>query len=263
MFRLNTCLNGNSCLNRNCLNKAAMVTVFETNTASCGDFNETRSRPHFEDSTVLRIWPTPTSLGPCSTQAGRMCFTTLSRPHCRRTKRFSTGPTNNSQVLDLLIPGSSDRVYAHARIYGNGVPVRVAIDPSGATDVHAWISINGGMVPSAVKVKYLLAKTVVQKGNYTWAGQTFGANFESDGRLMSDEVIESFPCDQEKACTVRVPAPGFALVYLTDSVYSVGPANHLLKYLKFTSVYVSVIQPKDNQFLSYRKSMRISTPLMK
>jgi hypothetical protein len=85
------------------------------------------------------------------------------------------GPTNNSQVLDLPIPGSSEFTPMYG-IYENGVPVRVAIfnyvdDPTGATDVHASISINGGTIPSAVKVKYLLAKTVVQKGNYTWAGQ--------------------------------------------------------------------------------------------
>ncbi|KAJ7861061.1 glycoside hydrolase family 79 protein [Mycena leptocephala] len=94
----------------------------------------------------------------------------------------------------LLLPPST------VRIYENGVPVRVGIfnyvdDPSGANTVHAVISIAGATMPASVRVKYLAATTVVQKGGYTWAGQ----------------------CDTTaQTCTVDVPAPGFALVFLTD-----------------------------------------------
>ncbi|KAJ7290483.1 glycoside hydrolase family 79 protein [Mycena rebaudengoi] len=219
--------------------------MFETNTGSCGGFNG------ISDSFTSALWGLDYALymahsnftGAMFHLGGQNVFynVKLKAPPTNQTTFHQwsigpiyyavlamaevLGPTNNSQVLDLPIPGSSEFTPMYG-IYENGVPVRVAIfnyvdDPTGATDVHASISINGGTLPSAVKVKYLLAKTVVQKGNYTWAGQTFGGNFESDGRPMGDEVIESFPCDQEKkTCTVRVPAPGFALVYLTDSVYS-------------------------------------------
>ncbi|KAJ7289361.1 glycoside hydrolase family 79 protein [Mycena rebaudengoi] len=135
------------------------------------------------------------------------------------------GPSNNSQVLDLPVEGTSEFTPMYG-IYENGVPVRVAIfnyvdDPSGATDVHAAITISGTTMPSSVKVKYLLAKTVVQKGGYTWAGQTFGGNFESDGRPMGTEDIKTVPCDAAaQTCTVTVPAPGFALVYLSGDPYS-------------------------------------------
>ncbi|KAJ7292155.1 glycoside hydrolase family 79 protein [Mycena rebaudengoi] len=218
--------------------------MFETNTASCGGFNGV------SDSFSSALWGLDYALymahsnftGAMFHLGGQNVFyNPFTSPPTNQTTfhQWSVGPmyysalamaevlgpTNNSQVLDLPIPGSSEFTPMYG-IYENGVPVRVAIfnyvdDPTGATDVHASISINGGTIPGAVKVKYLLAKTVVQKGNYTWAGQTFGGNFDSDGRPMGDEVIESFPCDQDtKTCTVRVPAPGFALVYLTDSVYS-------------------------------------------
>ncbi|KAF7315155.1 Glyco-hydro-79C domain-containing protein [Mycena indigotica] len=135
------------------------------------------------------------------------------------------GPSNNSQVLDLPIEGLSDSTPVYA-IYENGVPKRVAIvnyvnDPSHANDISVVISLANQdgtkTTPASVKVKYLAAASVVQKGNITWAGQTFGGNFESDGRPMGQEDIKTVTCDgNAKTCTVVVPAPGFALVFLSD-----------------------------------------------
>ncbi|KAJ6574201.1 hypothetical protein B0H19DRAFT_933133, partial [Mycena capillaripes] len=46
-------------------------------------------------------------------------------------------------------------------------------------------------------------------------------NFESDGRPMDTEVIEKVNCDTTaQTCTVDVPAPGFALVFLTDDAFT-------------------------------------------
>ncbi|KAJ7249910.1 glycoside hydrolase family 79 protein [Mycena rebaudengoi] len=223
--------------------------MFETNTASCGGFMGVSDSVHVRTlgtrlrsvSGPLQLHRRHVPLGWTEPDSAPVILQPFTSPPTNQTTFHQwtigpmyyavlamaevLGPTNNSQVLDLPIPGSTEFTPMYG-IYENGVPVRVAIfnyvdDPSGATDVHASISINGGTLPSAVKVKYLLAKTVVQKGNITWAGQTFGGNFDSDGRLTGDEVIESVPCDQDKkVCIVRVPAPGFALVYLTDSVYS-------------------------------------------
>ncbi|KAF7322011.1 Glyco-hydro-79C domain-containing protein [Mycena kentingensis (nom. inval.)] len=137
------------------------------------------------------------------------------------------GPSNTSQVLDMagIIDGISDKTPVYG-IYEDGVPKRVAIinyidDPSGANTVNAVISLANSdgtqTTPASVKVKYLLASSVVQKGNYTWAGQTFGGFFESDGRLMGTENVTDVACDTAaKTCTVSVPAPGFALVFLSD-----------------------------------------------
>ncbi|KAJ7167195.1 glycoside hydrolase family 79 protein [Mycena crocata] len=135
------------------------------------------------------------------------------------------GASNQTQVLDLPIAGNSPFTPIYG-IYENGVPVRVAIfnyvdDASGATDVHAVISMSGAPMPAEVKVKYLAAETVVQKGGFTWAGQTFGKNFESDGRPMGTEDIQTVPCDAgAQTCTVTVPAPGFALVFLADAAFT-------------------------------------------
>ncbi|KAJ7123527.1 hypothetical protein C8R44DRAFT_783972 [Mycena epipterygia] len=138
------------------------------------------------------------------------------------------GPTNTTQILDLAANGANEFTPAYG-VYENGQPVRVALfnyvtDASGGSDVTAVISVagtgsttGGGATPSSVKVKYLQAASVSQKGGYTWAGQTFGGNFESDGRLQGTEDIQTVQCDTTaQTCSVKVPAPGFALVFLQD-----------------------------------------------
>jgi hypothetical protein len=44
------------------------------------------------------------------------------------------------------------------------------------------------------------------EGAYTWAGQTFGGFFESDGRPTGQEDIQTVQCDTTaQTCTVDVP----------------------------------------------------------
>lgn len=65
-------------------------------------------------------------------------------------------------------------------------------------------------------LRYLLADTVAQLFNVTWAGRTFGDKFGSDGRLQGDENIVTVPCDTtNNVCVIKVPAPSFALVMWT------------------------------------------------
>ncbi|KAI0270634.1 hypothetical protein BC834DRAFT_967376 [Gloeopeniophorella convolvens] len=140
------------------------------------------------------------------------------------------GPTNASQIVDLTQPGN---IYTPTyAIYENGAPTKVALfnfvtDPSGASNYTAVISIGGdatgqsNATPSQVQVKYLAANSVSAKGNFTWAGQTFGNNFESDGRLVGNLDVQTVQCDQNaNTCSVPVPAPGFALVFLTSAALS-------------------------------------------
>lgn len=56
--------------------------------------------------------------------------------------------------------------------------------------------------------------------------QTFGGRFQADGRLSGQEVIETISCDQTaNTCVIPVPAPGAALVFLSDDAQaSVDPA---------------------------------------
>jgi len=77
----------------------------------------------------------------------------------------------------------------------------------------------------------LSAASVSQKGNITWAEQTYGENFESDGRPFGTEKIETVTCSSAtgtSVCPIKVPAPGVALVFLTSSslVETAGAPSH-------------------------------------
>ncbi|KAJ6590236.1 hypothetical protein B0H10DRAFT_1961170 [Mycena sp. CBHHK59/15] len=216
--------------------------MFETNTASCGGFNG------ISDSFTAALWGLDYGLQMAYSNFSGAMFhlggqNVFYNPFTSPPTNQSTfhqwsvgplyysalvmaeaiGPSNKTQVLDIGVAGTSSYTPIYG-LYEDGVPVRVAIfnyvdDPSGATNVSAVISIAGaGATPASVKVKYLLADSVVQKGGYTWAGQTFGGNFASDGRPMGDEDVKTVQCDTgAQTCTVVVPAPGFALVFLSDS----------------------------------------------
>ena len=47
--------------------------------------------------------------------------------------------------------------------------------------------------------------------------QTFGDNFASDGRLQGTESIQTISCSPPGTCTIPVPAPCAALVFLSSS----------------------------------------------
>ena len=139
------------------------------------------------------------------------------------------GPSNKSQVVDLFANGNNPSTPAWA-IYEDGTPTKVVLinyldDPSGASTINVQVQVGGGTTgqanasPSQVRVKLLTAESTVQKGNYSWAGQTFGAWFESDGRLQGEMQADTVQCSNN-VCTVSVPAPGAALVFLTDDAYN-------------------------------------------
>ncbi|KAK7053820.1 Glyco-hydro-79C domain-containing protein [Favolaschia claudopus] len=218
--------------------------MFETNTAACGGFLG------ISDSFVAALWGLDYALqmahsnfsgamfhvggqnvfynpftSPPTNQSAFHQWTVGPTYYSALVMAEAIGPSNNTQVFNYGVDNLSSFTPIYG-IYENGTPVRVAIinyinDPSGASTVHAVISIAGTTMPSSVKVKYLLADTVVQKGGYTWANQTFGGNFESDGRPMGEEVIRTVDCDATAGtCTVDVPAPGAALVFLSDDAFT-------------------------------------------
>lgn len=48
--------------------------------------------------------------------------------------------------------------------------------------------------------------------------QTFGSNFQSDGRLRGSPAVQTVNCNtQANTCQVKVSAPSFALVFLSDA----------------------------------------------
>lgn len=132
--------------------------------------------------------------------------------------------SNDSQVVDLFANAGSDYTPGYA-IYENGSPERVVLinfmdDPTGASDVVANVLVDGGnsgrpaATPSSVTVKYvpltlnaerlcllcpqkyryLFADSVSEKFNITWAGQTMGGQFESDGRIRGQLDIVTIKC---------------------------------------------------------------------
>ncbi|EIN05136.1 hypothetical protein PUNSTDRAFT_107422 [Punctularia strigosozonata HHB-11173 SS5] len=219
--------------------------MLETNTASCGGF------PGISDSFGAALWALDYGLQMAySNFSGAMLhvggqnvyYNPFTPPPTNQSTfhQWTIGPvyysalviaevfgsSNESQIVDLF-PNDA-RIYTPAyAIYENGSPARVALfnyitDSSGNSDYTASISINGGTVPSSVKVKYLSAPSVSSKNdNITWAGQTFGATFASDGRLKGDLDLQTVTCDTTaNTCPIKVPAPGFALVFLSDDALS-------------------------------------------
>jgi len=217
--------------------------MFETNTASCGGF------PGISDSYGAALWALDYGLqmaysnfsgGMFHLGGQNVYYNPFIPPPTNQSTfhQWTVGPvyyasliiaeafgsTNTSQIIDLFANGNNMYTPAYA-IYESGTLAKVALfnfitDPSGATAYTASLSISGG-APASVQVKYLSAASVSQKGNITWAGQTFGNTFESDGRLKGTLDVQTVACDQNaNTCPIQVPAPGFALVFINSQVLS-------------------------------------------
>ncbi|QRW08975.1 glycoside hydrolase family 79 protein [Ceratobasidium sp. AG-Ba] len=212
--------------------------MLETNTAACGGF------PGISDSFGAGLWAVDWSL-----KLATMNFTTtllhvggqgdyynpFTPPPTNQStfRQWSTGSTyysiligaeffgksGQAQIADLNANDGENLTPGYV-VYEQGVPTRVLLinyvtDPSGNHDVTARIAVAGN-APTQVKVKYFSAPSVSFKGNMTWAGQTLGNNFEADGRLKNDEVIETVQCTGG-SCPIPLKAPSLALVFLTDA----------------------------------------------
>jgi hypothetical protein len=219
--------------------------MFETNTASCSGF------VGLSDAFVGALWGIDWAL---SLAAGNFTgtlfhfggqssfYNPFTPPPGNQThfRQWTVGPmyystlfvaevmgkSNTSQIVDLFANNNQPLTPAWA-VYENGVPTKVVIinyanDPSGASTITANIAIGGGSTgqtganPGSVRVKRLSAGSVVQKGNFTWAGQTLGNAFESDGRMQGQMQADTVQCDATNGCPITVPAPGAVIVFLTD-----------------------------------------------
>ncbi|EGN92294.1 glycoside hydrolase family 79 protein [Serpula lacrymans var. lacrymans S7.3] len=224
--------------------------MFETNTASCGGF------PGISDSFGAALWALDYGLQMAySNFSGAMLhvggqnvyYNPFTPPPTNESSynQWTIGPvyysvlalaeafgtSNNSRIIDLGANSQNQYTPAYA-IYEGSNLVKVALfnfmtDPSGANTYTATISIDGSAaglpngVPTQAHVKYLLAPSVSSKTDMTWAGQTLGGVFQSDGRLAGSLNVETVTCDQNaNTCQVQVPAPGFALVFLSQSSLS-------------------------------------------
>ncbi|KAI0698275.1 hypothetical protein BC835DRAFT_1335400 [Cytidiella melzeri] len=221
--------------------------MFETNTASCGGFpgisnsfasslwgldyglqmvysNFSHALVHFGGQNVYYnpFTPPPTNQSYFHQwTVGPIFYSVMIMPEV-------LGKTNTARVVDLFANSNNEFTPGYA-IYENDQLARVALfnymtESAGGIAYDATIQVGGGntgipgATPSSVKVKYLLADSVAELTNITWAGQTFGGQFETDGRLLGEEQVQTVQCDTTaQTCTIHVPAPGFALVMLSDA----------------------------------------------
>ncbi|KAJ7266877.1 glycoside hydrolase superfamily [Mycena haematopus] len=188
--------------------------MFETNSASCGGF------PGISDSFGAALWALDYGLQMAySNFSGAMLhvggqdtyynarFSSLLVTHSSPLTKGNSavyysalisaevfGKTNTSQIMDLH--GNGNNIYTpQYAIYENGAIARVAL-------------FN--------YVKYFLSDSVSTKTNITWAGQTLGIARQVDGRFKGDLNIVTITCDTgANTCLIPVPAPAFALVFLT------------------------------------------------
>ncbi|CCM01660.1 uncharacterized protein FIBRA_03722 [Fibroporia radiculosa] len=221
--------------------------MFETNTASCGGF------PGISDSFGAALWAIDYGLqmgasnfahGLLHVGGQDVYYNPFTPPPTNQSSYHkwtigpifysvlavaeTLGPTNNSQIVDLEANANNNYTPGYA-VYENGALARIALlnymtDPSGANSYTATISVGGGntgqpnAVPAQVYVKYLVAPSVGEKFNITWANQTFGGQFASDGRLQGVQTVQTVACNQAaNTCAITVPAPGFALVFFSSS----------------------------------------------
>ncbi|KAL1943311.1 hypothetical protein VTO73DRAFT_4386 [Trametes versicolor] len=220
--------------------------MFETNTASCGgfpgistsfgaalwaiDYGLTMAYSNFSHALLhvggQNVYYNPFTAVPTNQSSfnewtvGPIFYSVLAVSE-------TLGSSNNSRIIDLNQNEGNIFTPGYA-IYENDNLARLALinfmtDSSGANDYTATISIGGGEsgqpngTPAQIQVKYLVAPSVGDKWNVTWGGQSMGGQFEADGRLNGELKIETIQCDQAaNTCQVKVPAPGFALVFMTE-----------------------------------------------
>ncbi|TDL24311.1 hypothetical protein BD410DRAFT_745703 [Rickenella mellea] len=224
--------------------------MFETNTASCGGFSG------LSDSFASAMWSVDYALNMAYVNFSNALwhvggesdyYNPFTPPATNQShfRQWTIGPTfysglvvaealgnsGQARVVDLFLNNNNNFSPGYA-IYENGNPQRVVLinyltDPSGASNYTAYISVGGnatntpGGTPSSVLVKYLLSPSATEKFNITWAGQTFGGAFESDGRLTGTEQTYTYTCDQtNNVCAVPMPAPAVAIVFLSSSAQS-------------------------------------------
>ncbi|ORX37451.1 hypothetical protein BD324DRAFT_451328 [Kockovaella imperatae] len=225
------------------------IVMLETNTASCGGF------PGLSDSFGAAIWMTDYALQmaygnfsaallhsggqgtyynpftpPSGTLPDYYKWTTGSVYYSALVVAEAFGQSNVSQIVDLNMNNGSIYHPGYA-IYENGAPSRLVLinyvsDPTGASTYQATVTLGDGVaLPSSVAVRYLQAPSVADHDNITWAGQTLGSSFNSDGRLMGNQTTVTIDCENG-ACVVPVYAPSIALVFLNgDALTNSNPVE--------------------------------------
>ncbi|OBZ69575.1 Beta-glucuronidase [Grifola frondosa] len=230
--------------------------MFETNTASCGGFpgiSDSFGAAIWALDYGLQMAYTNFSGALLHVGGHNVSYNPFTPPptNISRTEGWTIGPifysvvamaealgsSNTSRVLDLNANTANPYTPAYA-IYENGVLARLVLfnymtDPSGAAAYTATISVGGGLIaganrgglqgepngtPAQVNVKYLLAPSVSEKNNVTWAGQTLGGRFQADGRWQGSEQVVTIPCNQAaNTCDIPESTPSSTQTFPTTT----------------------------------------------
>ncbi|BEJ01656.1 hypothetical protein CcaverHIS631_0603380 [Cutaneotrichosporon cavernicola] len=127
----------------------------------------------------------------------------------------NAGAANNS-------PGTPDSNVAPNNEPATPQPNAVNPNPA-ASDAQPPPVKRAQLGISSVFVRYLRAPSVSEQYNITWAGQTLGYSFASDGRLYGEVETHEFACTNGE-CVVPVPAPAIAIVFLSkEALYESTP----------------------------------------
>ncbi|EMD31069.1 glycoside hydrolase family 79 protein [Gelatoporia subvermispora B] len=267
--------------------------MFETNTASCGGF------PGVSDSFGAALWGVDYALqmayanfsGALLHVGGQNNSNNPFTPPPTRLSPFeewTIGPIFYSALVVAEALGASDTVRVadldlnDGNIYTPGygiwendnlarlVLLNFVTDPSGAHDYNVTLTLGGldfgepAQVPANVTVKYLTAESVSAKENVVWGGQTLGNRFQGDGTFQGDEQLVTIPCNQTAAtCLIPVPAPGAALVFLSEAALSEGtptttqtfPTTAMTKSINTASVAASVLATSNGNSAANRGNL--------
>ena len=138
---------------------------------------------------------------------------------------------NGSRVVDLNIKNSmtdATQVHAGYAIYdgtGNNVHSLVIINFKDVQGTMSDYAVDKAFIPASygnVTIRYLAAPSIAEKTNIAWGAQTYAgvgdanpvpATFASS---VADKTVE---CSQ--GCTIQVPGPGLAVVFVGESGASV------------------------------------------
>ncbi|KAG8988917.1 hypothetical protein FRB90_002499, partial [Tulasnella sp. 427] len=228
--------------------------MMETNTASCGGF------PGVSDSFAASLWGVDYGLQMAYNNftyalfhfgGQNVYYNPFTPPPTNMTKyrQWTTGAifysnivvaealgkSGHSQVMDLQLDNNNENRAGYA-IYEQGVATRAVfinyVSNPGASDYTVQLAIGGqqtnlpSKTPLSVRVKYLRADSVSVKYNITWANQTMGQQYASDGRLYGDVDVQTIQCDTNtNLCNIPVPSPSAALVFLTDEAFTNSGGN--------------------------------------
>ncbi|KAG8992102.1 hypothetical protein FRB94_012010 [Tulasnella sp. JGI-2019a] len=182
------------------------------------------------------------------------------------------GKSGNARVVDLRLDDNNPHRAGYA-VYENNAAARVVlvnyVTAPGTGDYTANIAIGGqqtgmpNLTPATVRVKYLLAgsKSVTERDDITWAGQTMGGVNAADGRLTGTPDVQTIQCDAATGiCAIPVPAPSIALVFLTDAAYENSGGEH--GDASVTTFPVSTTTVHAGKGLAALPTMDKQTPLL-